>query len=93
MSEVFVRADTPLRWRLWKRFWLRVCRFAYRRLDIPHRGEPDGIPFRRSPDYPCEGYSPRDRLLGDWRGCQGDGHYLCVECAHFEGEDDDDAEA
>lgn len=74
----------------WSIFWRGVCRFAFRRLSIPHRQEPDGIPLRRSADDPCAGYSPRHFIGGDWLGCEGDGHYLCRECVHFSGEDEDD---
>ena len=78
---------------VWSGSWRWVCRFAFRRLDVAHRAEPDGIPLRRSADNPCHGYSPRHYIGGDWNGCQGDSHYLCVECAHYSGPDKDDDDA
>lgn len=65
-------------------FWLWLVRFAYRRMrrTTAYRDLPDGIPGVRSVDSPCAVYSPRKPLLGDFRDCQTDGHYLCQECAH-----------
>ncbi len=68
------------------KFWLWLCRFAYRRLCRKVGGEdkrPVGIPAQRDPDNPCESYSPRIKYGGDWSDCQGDGHYLCNECCHY----------
>lgn len=65
------------------RFWLWLCRFAFRRLKqrVGYRELPTGVPFLRDVDNVCYVYSPRERLPGDWADCQGDGHYLCRECA------------
>jgi hypothetical protein len=35
-----------------------------------------------TPGCDCDGFNPLPRELGDSR-CQGDGHYMCRECAHF----------
>ncbi len=69
-----------------KRFWKWVALFAYRRWVSVRRPSdlPTGIPGHRDPDAPCSAYAPRRRMLGDWRDCQGDGHYLCVGCAHLD---------
>jgi hypothetical protein len=36
-----------------------------------------------TPGCDCDGFNPVPRELGDSR-CQGDGHYMCRECAHFD---------
>jgi len=67
------------------KFWLWLCRFAYRRLcsKTGYDGKkPVGIPAQRDPDSPCEYYSPK-AWRGDWNDCCGDGHYLCNECCHY----------
>ena len=66
-----------------KWFWLWVMKFAYRRVATWTK-EPPGIPFRRDPEYPCDGYEPRQSKLNDWGNCQTDGHYLCFKCCHRE---------
>lgn len=74
------------------RFWLWLCRFAYRRLRqrTAYRDLPHGIPGVRDPDHPCPIYAPRKRELGDWSTCQGDGHYLCQECALLQRDEADE---
>lgn len=67
--------------------WRWLALFAYRRWARPESRKPVGIPGNRDPDQPCESYAPRPRGIGDWRDCQGDGHYLCAGCAHFRPED------
>ncbi len=62
------------------RFWLKILRFAYRRL--PEDDDHEGIPGKRSKADPCEEYSPRNRQRYTGR-CDGDGHYLCRECKHL----------
>ena len=64
--------------------WRQVMVFAYRRMRIIARIEPVGIPGRRDPENPCHGFEPRRAGDKDWGHCQGDGHYLCQECAHLE---------
>ena len=86
MANARIRYRPTIRQRagfLWANLWLNVARYAFRRLKVPHREEPDGLPLRRSVDYPCASYSPRARLDGDWFDCHGDGHYLCPECSHY----------
>lgn len=71
-----------------KKFWLFVCRFAYRRCADPVPETPVGLPQMRDPKARCEYYAPRPAAF-DFT-CGGDGHYLCKECAHWtkrEGED------
>jgi hypothetical protein len=63
------------------RFWLWLARFAFRRMAGPDSRIPTRIPTIRDPEARCSGYAPRARREGDW-DCQGDGHYLCGECAH-----------
>ncbi|MDB5294397.1 MAG: hypothetical protein JWO31_380 [Phycisphaerales bacterium] len=78
----------------WQRFrqstWLRVCRFAYRRLMAgdPTRRAPVGLPQMRDPDHRCHAFAPRPWQPGDFRDCQSDGHYLCVECCHLDPQSD-----
>ncbi len=62
-------------------FWLWLMRFAYRRA-VKVTAVPDGVPSVRSMESPCPAYSPRRARLGDWAGCETDGHYLCQECCH-----------
>ena len=68
---------------LLSRFWLAVSRFAYRRIraSVEYEDLPDGVPNVRDVLNPCFVYSPRKREPQDWSDCQGDGHYLCRECA------------
>lgn len=66
------------------KFWLCLCRFAYRRAAQASKVPPDGIPMMRDPDHPCSGYEPRTKKWQDWGRCRGDGHYLCNECCHHE---------
>lgn len=40
-----------------------------------------GDPGVRDPDFVCTEYSPGKPEYGR---CEGDGHYLCRECKHFE---------
>jgi hypothetical protein len=64
-------------------FWKALCRFAYRRwIAAATPQKPTGIPGNRDPEHPCTAYEPRARRLGDFP-CNSEGHYLCVECAHF----------
>lgn len=63
--------------------WLWLCRFAYRRLKQSKGRFPNGVPTVRDVDSRCHAYEPRKRQLGDFRDCQGDGHYLCAECCHL----------
>jgi hypothetical protein len=66
-----------------KRFWLWLCRFAYRRVASPLGTAPDGLPHIRDTDSRCDAYEPRPRQPGDFYDCGGDGHYLCKECCHY----------
>lgn len=64
-------------------FWHAVAKFAYRR--YIRRSEdngvrPVGIPGNRDPQNPCTAFVP-SRASGFRRDCEGDGHYLCRECA------------
>lgn len=63
-------------------FWRCLARFAYRRWASVEGMKPVGIPGNRDPQHPCEAYSPRPQMDGDWGDCQTDGHYLCQECCH-----------
>ena len=65
-----------------RRFWLWWIRYGMTRLVEEAHGEPDGIPFRRSAEYPCNGFEPRKRRVYDWGDCETDGHYLCGACCH-----------
>lgn len=67
-----------------QRFWRAVALFAYRRWAEPQTKKPVGVPGNRDPEFPCESYSPRPIKPGDWGNCEGDGHYLCHECCHFD---------
>jgi len=71
-----------------KKFWLWLCRLAYKKLDLEVKNSngtlPDGIPGLRSVGYECSGYAPRKRdPIKDYYECNGDGHYLCKECALY----------
>jgi hypothetical protein len=65
-------------------FWRFICLFAYRRAALPVKTAPPGLPFMRDPSARCDNYEPRKYLLGDFRDCKGDGHYLCAKCCHKE---------
>lgn len=39
-----------------------------------------GTPGVRHPDDPCDLFEPGEPSLYD---CNGDGHYMCLECAHL----------
>lgn len=72
-----------------KMFWLWLCRFSYRRLAHKKLSTiPVGIPGMRDPQHKCTMYAPRPPIAEDWKSCQGDGHYLCAECAYFKPEDE-----
>lgn len=63
-------------------FWLWLCRFSYKKMNIVVDKLPIGIPGMRDPDNRCAGYAPRKRIFGDANNdCMTDGHYLCKECA------------
>lgn len=70
--------------------WLKILRFSYRCLDLDCSEEPMGIPGRRDPNNRCDFYSPRSPQQGNWRDCNGDGHYLCKECCYFKPEEEED---
>lgn len=40
-----------------------------------------GMPGVRDPDHPCEAFDPGEPSLGG--GCEGDSHYMCLECKHM----------
>ena len=63
-------------------WWLWLARFAYIRATKANGVKPTGIPYNRDPEFVCTGYEPRPKKLRDWRDCEGDGHYLCMECCH-----------
>jgi hypothetical protein len=63
-----------------EKIWRGIIRFAWRRIVKPGGKIPDGVPTIRDAEARCEAYSPRKRSPRDW-DCQGDGHYLCDECA------------
>lgn len=65
-----------------RRFWLWWIRYGMNKLVEEAHGEPDGIPLRRSAEYPCNAFEPRKRRMADWHDCQTDGHYLCTACCH-----------
>lgn len=67
-------------------FWRWLALFSYRRWARDEPQNPVGVPGNRDHDSPCDAYAPRPKRLRDWGGCVGDGHYLCVECAHYEPE-------
>ena len=71
-------------------FWLRLCRFAFRRLKQVTPYMPVGIPGIRDPLSPCDVYAPRKRRSLDF-ACWSDGHYLCRECAHYVATSTEDA--
>jgi len=64
------------------KLWMRVASIAFKQAIKVGNKEPDGIPFRRSPEAFCNGYEPRKKKPGDWDDCITDGHYLCVKCCH-----------
>jgi len=72
-----------------RRFWKAVSLFAYRRWIDVGGVLPTGIPGHRDPEAKCSAYAPHRKsgLVGLY--CSGDGHYLCKECANFEGEDEE----
>lgn len=37
-----------------------------------------GMPRVRDPDHPCDQFEPGDPSVTN--SCQGDGHYMCLEC-------------
>lgn len=61
--------------------WLLM--FSYRRLAKAMPKAPAGLPLMRDPDNVCPAYEPRERKLGDFQDCEGDGPYPCKECCHF----------
>ena len=65
-----------------QRVYLWLLYFGYRHCDVHGDKEPDGVPFRRSPEAPCDGYEPRGTKADDWGDCETDGHYLCQKCCH-----------
>ena len=67
-------------------FWLWLCRFAYRRLKASNPNMPIGVPNNRDPESPCPAFDPRPTKMGDYRDCEGDGHFLCKECRWFIGD-------
>lgn len=73
-----------------KRFYLWLCRWSFKKLKADTLNGfseiPVGVPFMRDPDHKCEAYSPRKRKTTDWY-CNGDGHYLCHECALYKPEE------
>lgn len=61
-----------------KRFWVWLCRLAYRK--VRKRGKiPTGLPGHRDPDSRCDQYFPVLKPSGNGP-CESDGHYLCREC-------------
>ena len=73
------------------KFWLWLCRFAYKMLDAEVKNSegklPDGVPGIRDVDHKCPAYAPRKRdYMKDHFKCGGDGHYLCIGCAFFDKE-------
>ena len=64
------------------KLWMGIACFAFRRAVKANGKEPDGIPFRRSPEVFCDGYEPRKKKPGDWDDCMTDGHSLCWNCCH-----------
>ena len=74
-------------------FWRKLFRFAFNRWKAtfpPDKKAPVGAPYVRDPDYPCDCYEPGICKAGAWI-CQGDGHYLCSDCRHFEPETEDES--
>jgi hypothetical protein len=69
-----------------RRFWVWLCRFAYRHAVAPLNIPPDGIPGIRDHRSRCHAYEPGPRAGFE---CYGDGHYLCRECSHFVPEEDE----
>ncbi len=64
------------------KFWLWLCRLAYRKMKISQNKLPVGIPGMRDPDNKCEAYTPRKKPISEPSAiCETDGHYLCIECA------------
>ena len=70
-------------------FWLALLRYAYKKTGIPEERMPVGIPGNRDPNARCDGFAPRNRFGSDFT-CDGDGHYLCKECAHHKKEEEDE---
>lgn len=64
------------------RFWRWAALFAWRRWSRAEGRRPVGVPGNRDPESPCPAYAPRRPRFGDFKDCEGDGHYLCKECAH-----------
>lgn len=69
-----------------KPFWKAIALFAYRRWATADEAKPTGIPGNRDPKFICTAFSPRQWEPGDFRDCEGDGHYLCKECCHLKSE-------
>lgn len=67
-----------------QKFWVAVARFAFRRARIITEKAPTGLPGIRDSAHPCRMYAPRRPHVLDFQDCQGDGHYLCGECAHID---------
>ena len=61
-----------------RRFWVWLCRFAFRRAFRPGK-IPAGLPGHRDPDHVCASYWPIKKPSGHGQ-CQTDGHYLCAGC-------------
>lgn len=69
-----------------KKFWTALCRFAFKKA---FRGEilqvPVGLPGLRDPRNRCQYFTPVKRA--DLGGpCMSDGHYMCLECGHYDWE-------
>jgi hypothetical protein len=60
------------------RFWVWLCRLAYRRA-VKRGPVPSGLPGHRDPDATCRAYFPVKAPSGDGP-CESDGHYLCSGC-------------
>lgn len=73
-------------------FWKWLALLSWRKYRSFHDPEemPVGIPNVRDPDHRCSCFEPRPRIMQDWGGCQGDGHYLCLKCCHYEKEEEDE---
>lgn len=71
-------------------FWPWLAKLAYRqwmKREAANGKKPVGIPGNRDPNNPCTAFEPRPVKQGDWGDCQTDGHYLCRECCHWDGEE------
>lgn len=69
----------------------RLIRYTFRKLNglVRHKSEyPTGIPKHRDPRAECDSYWP-SKLQRRYTSpvCDGDGHYLCNECAFKKGGD------